>query len=298
MARATILFPADYFSPDAPNDNFSGELDAVIATEGLESALFNYDEFIDGASLTLSEPIDHLPELVIYRGWMMKPEQYRRFHDELVSLGLKPMVSPLCYERMHCFPNAAEMFGDQTPPFMAFPEADGTVRIDADIVNERFDRFMIKDYVKSAKNTDFPAFIETPVTQDELDSYIDDFIRRRGTLFTSGIVLKEYVDLKRYEGAINEWRHFIFLQGARLGLNRNSCQPPTTPEPPDSYLSTRNIAISPFYTVDYAELADGTWVIIEAGDGQVSGLAESDDPMRFYETMATCLARFDRSDFE
>uniref|UniRef100_A0A7C9JJV2 ATP-grasp domain-containing protein n=1 Tax=Muribaculaceae bacterium Z82 TaxID=2304548 RepID=A0A7C9JJV2_9BACT len=63
-------------------------------------------------------------------------------------------------------------------------------------------------------------------------------------------------------------------------------------------MSTRNIAISPFYTVDYAELADGTWTIIEAGDGQVSGLADSDDPMRFYETMATYLARFDRSDFE
>lgn len=99
--------------------------------------------------------------------------------------------------------------------------------------------------------------------------------------------------MKRYEGTTNEWRHFVFLRGARLGLNRNSCQPRTTPEPSDSYVSTRNVVIVPFYTVDYAELEDGTWTIIKAGDGQVSGLAESDDPLRFYEEMARCLARFD-----
>lgn len=296
--KATILFPGDYFSLNSPNDNFSAELDAVVATDGLEAALFNFDEYMEGGSLALNKPAEHLPKLVIYRGWMMKPEQYRRFHDNLVSLGFEPMVSPLCYESMHCFPNAAEMFDGQTPQFLVFPEDDGQVSIDADAVNGAFKRFMVKDYVKSAKNTDFPAFIETPVTQGELDGYIQDFIRRRGSLFTGGIVLKEYVDLKKYEGVTNEWRQFVFLRGAQLGMFRNSCQPRTTPEPPGSYLSTRNIAVVPFYTVDYAELADGTWTIIEAGDGQVSGLAESDDPMRFYETMASQLAQLHEQDFE
>lgn len=70
-------------------------------------------------------------------------------------------------------------------------------------------------------------------------------------------------------------------------------QPQTAPEPPESYLSMQNTAVAPFYTVDYAELTDGTWTIIEAGDGQVSGLAESDDPIRFYKAMASCLAQFD-----
>lgn len=291
--KATILFPSDYFSLNAPNDNFRAELDAVITTEGLEAALFNFDDYIEGGSLALNKPAEHLPKLVIYRGWMMKPERYRRFHGDLVSLGLEPLVPPLCYERMHCFPNVGEVFNGQTPRFMVFPEKDGQVRIEADTVNRAFERFMIKDYVKSVKNTDFPIFIETPVTQEELDGYIQDFIRKRGSLFTGGIVLKEYVDLKKYEGTTNEWRQFVFMQGARLGLCRNSSQPQTVPEPPESYLSMRNTAVAPFYTVDYAELADGTWTIIEAGDGQVSGLAESDDPIRFYKAMASCLAQFD-----
>ncbi len=33
-------------------------------------------------------------------------------------------------------------------------------------------------------------------------------------------------------------------------------------------MSTRNTISVPFYTVDYAELADGAWTIIEARDGQ------------------------------
>lgn len=94
--KATMLFPSDYYSLNSPNVNFSAEVDAVVATDGLEAAFFNFDDYIEGGSLALNKPVEHLPKLVIYRGWMMKPEQYRRFHSDLVSLGLEPLVSPLC----------------------------------------------------------------------------------------------------------------------------------------------------------------------------------------------------------
>lgn len=281
----TILFPGDYFSMHNPNDNFTAELDAVVATEDLDAALFNYDEFIEGASLRLSKEPDSIQRDVIYRGWMMKPDQYRRFYDELKEMGLEPFTSPVCYERMHCFPYAGEMFDDQTPKFMVFPIEDGAVHIDADIVNANFNRFMFKDYVKSVKGTSFPKYVTTPIAQSELDALVSEFIRLRGDLFTGGIVLKEYVGLKTYDGHTNEWRNFIF-NGVSLGIRRNSNQPEDCPAPPEEYLSTRNIVICPFYTVDYAELADGGWTIMEAGDGQVSGLAASDNPTRFYEEMA------------
>lgn len=295
IANTTILFPGDYFSLNSPNDNFSAELDAVVATNGLEAALFNYDEYLDGAPLALNKGIEHLPKRVIYRGWMMKPEQYQRFYEDLTSMGFSPLVSPQSYEQMHCFPLAAAFFCNQTPTFKVYPETNGQVSIDVNEVNEAFKRFMVKDYVKSVKNTDFPTYVETPLTQDKLDEYIQDFIRRRGSLFTGGIVLKEYVDLKQYDGASNEWRCFAFLQDHQLGLNRNSHQPEEAPAPPRSLLSALNTISAPFYTVDYAELADGSWTIIEAGDGQVSGIAASDEPTRFYETMAELLAQYDES---
>ena len=104
--RATILFPGDYFSLNTPSDNFAAELNAVVACGGLDAALFNFDEYIEGSPLRLNKPVGECARLLIYRGWMMKPEQYGRFHNDLVSLGFDPLTSPGSYEKMHCFPNA------------------------------------------------------------------------------------------------------------------------------------------------------------------------------------------------
>ena len=43
----------------------------------------------------------------------------------------------------------------------------------------------------------------------------------------------------------------------------------------------KNIA-SNFFTIDIAEKEDGTWMILETGDGQVSGLPSGQDEIKFY----------------
>ena len=43
--------------------------------------------------------------------------------------------------------------------------------------------------------------------------------------------------------------------------------------------------MSLLYTVDYAELKDGTWRVIEAGDGMVSGLFEGQDYEAFFRVL-------------
>lgn len=293
--RATVLFPGDYFSQNNPSDNFAAELDAAVACNEIDALLFNYDEYTEGGPLRLSKPANACAKPLIYRGWMMKPGQYKRFYDDLVSAGFSPLTSAACYERMHCFPNAAKMLAGQTPRFKAYPATNGRIRIDASEVNALFKCFMVKDYVKSAKGTPFPIYIKTPVTQKELDSLIEKFIELRGELFTGGIVLKEFVDLKRYGKTTNEWREFRFLGGKKLTLARNSNQPASCPKPPDNCLAARNAAFapncSPFYTIDYAELEDGTWTVVEVGDGGVSGLAAADNATRFYEEIANALRR-------
>ncbi len=60
--RATILFPGDYFSLKNPDDNFTTEVDAVVACDGLDALLFNYDEYIEGAPLRFSKPADKCAE--------------------------------------------------------------------------------------------------------------------------------------------------------------------------------------------------------------------------------------------
>ena len=111
----------------------------------------------------------------------------------------------------------------------------------------------------------------------------------RGDLYTGGIVCKQYVELKRYAMRTNEWRGF-YLGGRLLTLSGNSMQPPTCPKPADDLVARMEGFASPFYTVDFGELEDGTWTVLETGDGQVSGLAAEITPEAFYATLTKRLA--------
>ena len=42
---------------------------------------------------------------------------------------------------------------------------------------------------------------------------------------------------------------------------------------------------SPFFIIDFAELVDGSWTIIECGDGQVSGITDANQTELFYKLL-------------
>ena len=105
------------------------------------------------------------------------------------------------------------------------------------------------------------------------------FLEKTDHLFTGGIVLKEFVKLKQYYPCCkipktNEWRAFI-LNDVIISLIQNSNLSTTDNEnPPRMFVTTvcnKLKGKSNFYTVDFGELSDGTWTVIETGDGQVSG---------------------------
>ena len=63
-----------------------------------------------------------------------------------------------------------------------------------------------------------------------------------------------------------------------------------TAEPPKELIEKYQNLSSVFYTVDYAELEDGTWRVIEAGDGEVSGLSDGQDYEAFFRALYHCFA--------
>ena len=70
----------------------------------------------------------------------------------------------------------------------------------------------------------------------------------------------------------------------------NSNQKGPYVETPDSFLKdvVDNIAFeidSNFFTIDVAKKANGGWMIIETGDGQVSGLSPGQNCLEFYASM-------------
>ena len=147
---------------------------------------------------------------------------------------------------------------------------------------------MVKDYVKSAKDTNFPTYFETPVDNDKMNQMILEFLQHRDMLYTGGIVLKDFVDLKRYADATNEYRAF-YLNGKLISLNKNSNQPDNSNDVPGNLTEQFTNLPSNFYTVDFAELANGNWIVIEVGDGQVSGLSPNQYIIKFYESIKRIL---------
>ena len=285
MAKVlNVLFPADYFSKKAPDGAMRVEYEAAVAEVRLDIGLFDLELFEECGAFVLIRPFSDESLPLLYRGWMMKPEQYATFFGAMRESGLEPMTRPEEYDEFHMFPFAYarhSVLNLNAPRLVAFPGKS----VDAEVVNRTFSEFMVKDYVKSVKGTSFPASVRTPISQGDLDALVEEFVRLRGGLFTKGIVLKEVVDLRRYGDATNEWRAF-YLQGKLLNVCRNSNQHANTPAPPAGLVSSCGSLGSPYYTVDFAELGDGCWVVIETGDGQVSGLAAAQDPVIYYQVLA------------
>ena len=279
-----ILFTSDYFNAKNVDPAYSAEYEVVCQIPEFKAALFNYDGFVSGEPLKIY-PKDCYTGDCIYRGWMLAPEQYKALYDYLRSNDMFLINTPDEYNACHLFPTARSYLGSDTPESLCYKNGE---TIYWDIVNKTFNKFMIKDYVKSVKETNFPVFFETPVKAKEMRERISEFIELRGELFTGGIVLKEYVDLKKYGDKTNEYRAF-FLDNQLLSLYRNSNQPETCGSVPLDFANRFNGLPSNYYTIDFAELSDGKWIVIETGDGQVSGLSPNQYLFKYYDDMRRLL---------
>ena len=159
--------------------------------------------------------------------------------------------------------------------------------LDIDKIKKSFNRFMVKDFVKSVKGTDFPKYFDKDTSKEDFDKWMKVFYEYRGSLLTGGICIKEYLDLKRYDNKTNEYRVF-YINHEIASVCRNSGQGNFTPEVPLELIKKYRFLDSPYYTIDYAELDDGSFKIIEAGDGEVSGLSDNQDYEQYFRALFQC----------
>lgn len=281
----TILFPSDYFSDNIVDEELRAEYRAAVDTKLFDVILFSYDKWFNDGILRL----DNIPEshiTAVYRGWMMKPEQYTSFYNKLYENNIELVTSPKEYEQFHIFPNIYPALEDDTAKMLVYPH--GTAA-DLNEVKKNFSKFMVKDYVKSVKGTPFTKYFDAAVTQEEFDEQMKLFYKYRGNLYTGGICIKEYLDLKKYDSHTNEYRVF-YIGGEIASVSRNSGQPDYLPPPPQDLLEKYRHLGSPYYTIDYAELDSGEWKILEAGDGQVSGLSDFQDYNAYFRALYQCMS--------
>ena len=257
MNVKTIIFPSSYFSDSRLDEDLQGEYAAAVETDLFETVLFSNDKWFSDEKLVL----DNIPQetqYAVYRGWMMKPDLYRKFYDKLREKNIRLLTTPSAYEKFHIFPNIYPELENDTAKMLVFPNSEN---IDLEKIKSAFPKFMVKDFVKSVKGTDFPKYFDSSVTREEFDRQMELFCELRGNLYTGGICVKEFLELKKYDGFTNEFRVF-YINNKIASVSRNSMQPPYTPEPPEKLIEKYAQLDSPFYTVDYAQTQDGDWKII------------------------------------
>ena len=275
-----ILFPSSFFSRENVDEDLQKEYDSVIVTGLFDVAIFGYSQWFDEGELLLNKKFAK-EQIAIYRGWMMSPEQYSNFYNLLLKKNIRLLNNPNNYRLFHLFPNIYEILKEDTAKMEIYPLHQ---QIDIEKLKKNFQKFMVKDYVKSVKGTDFPKFFEKKKKKKEFDRCMEIFYNYRGDLLTGGICIKEFLDLKYYGKNTNEYRVF-YINNKVATVTRNSNQENNTPQPPKYLIEKYKNLDSPFYTIDYAELEDGSWKIIEAGDGGVSGLPDTQDYDLFFRKL-------------
>ena len=79
---------------------------------------------------------------------MMKSDQYERFYNLLLDNNIRLVTEPEQYRLMHIFPNVYECVKEDTAKMELYSLY---TQIDIEKLKKSFDRFMVKDYVKSVK---------------------------------------------------------------------------------------------------------------------------------------------------
>ncbi|HFI0796038.1 TPA: ATP-grasp domain-containing protein [Streptococcus suis] len=278
--KPVLLFPSDVFQKNQVDEGLQAEYEA--AKEYFEILLFDNLSWFEDGKLKLSKKLEKR-QMCIYRGWMMKPEDYRNFFEQLAENGLDLVTQPKEYEALHLFPKVYPLIEQDTASTLIYPANRKPVISE---IRKHFSEFMIKDYVKSVKGSQIPSKISSEISQEELEQLFDIFYHLRGNLFTGGLCLKEILPLKYYGERTNEYRVF-FYKNSILSISQNCHQPTPTLCPPEDLINRYRDLPSPFYTVDFAELEDGSWKILETGDGQVSGLSFNQDYFLFFKKLSS-----------
>lgn len=277
-----VIYPGNFINAKTVDIDYEGE-QRKAQKLGIVTVTCNYDAFISGEKIKLyGADTSELSGLAIYRGWMLKPDQYKRFYSELGMLGIQLITTPTEYYNTHCLPNSYNNIMDYTPNTIWFPDG---VDIDYNKIRSSFDKFIVRDYCKTVMGLKFPDYLESSMSNIELAEYFKKFKQLRGSLYTGGLVLKQYVDIEKD----SECRVFYINKHTALAYNKTiDLEVPEGIINLASKQSLRNLK-SHFYTIDFAKLTSGEYIVVEIGDGQVSGLKSDAEAAILYTELKKLL---------
>lgn len=285
VKKICFLFCNHPLYPQKVDEDYLEEYQVV--KEKYPCALLSYEDLEKG---TLSLYGDGISGMVVYRGWMMKPEMYRIFYRLLKDQGIYLINSPEEYENYHLLPNWYPDFHGKTAESVW--ETKGDLESAIQMTKDLKGSYLVKDYVKSRKHEWYDAcYIENIANQESVRWVIGNFIERQGENLVGGVVLRKFERLKRigfHEKSgmplSEEYRVFLFV-GRILKMGdywTDQGERRLLPEEEKWVEEIAKMVKSNFVTIDLARRENGALMIMEFGDGQVSGLQQI-HPKDFYQ---------------
>lgn len=268
------------------DEDYEGEYQAAKPDHAC--ALFSYEDMQKGKLSLYGEDISGL---TVYRGWMMTPEMYRDFYEALVERGIFLINTPEEYNKYHLLPGWYEDFEAETAKSV-WSTTDKKEDVMA-LTKGMIGSFIVKDYVKSRKHEWYDAcFIKDIRDTENASKVIGNFIDRQEDTLVGGVVLRHFETLRQigfHEDSgmplSEEYRVFVYA-GQILAIDDYWTDKNEVNLTKDEYSWVESIAKrikSNFVTVDLARKEDGSLIIMEFGDGQVSGLQHLNEET-FYRT--------------
>lgn len=289
MMELIVVFCADPFDPRKPDPAFQREAEAALRL-GIPRLVIDHDVLDrshDAGAATkriqIGEPVN-----AVYRGWMLRAEDYRALYDALGAKNVRLVNAPAEYSACHHIPESYP----HVTKWMA-----RTVWIEAASANDDTElakalapfgsnAVVLKDWVKSQASGYWEEACFIPEASDTTGArrIVNRFVELQGESLTGGLVFRAYVPLAKEA----EWRAFV-VDGDILGCWPRSKVP--NQAPPDDLVSSVARALpSRFATADFARKEDGGWLLLETGDGQVSELPEIADADAFLSSLRQKLA--------
>ena len=283
-----FIFCSDPLHQRKVDESYKEEFEE--AEKHFACVLISYESLESGELILFGEEISGL---AIYRGWMMKPDLYRLFYEKLSEKGIILINTSEEYQRYHLLPGWYEDFKEVTAKTVW--ENQGTLQSALALTDGLAGPYIVKDYVKSRKHEWYDAcFISDISNRENAERVITYFIERQGDNLVGGVVLRKYESLKSigfHEKSgmplSEEYRVFVFAGRVLTieGYWTADQKVNLTDEEMDWIGNVAKRLKSNFVTIDIARREDGRLMIMELGDGQVSGLQQI-HPQYFYRFFA------------
>lgn len=293
-----LIFPKDPHEQQA-DGVYWHEAQAAYGA-GFEQVLVDYDELLaqNMARAVRDIPYHETETPALYRGWFLTLAQYEALYEALLSRGLRLLHDPQTYALCQHLPLHLETIKAHTPRTVWLELERKPVNYDALmtlLLPFGGGAMMVRDYARSAKYSWADAcYIASSSNRFHLERTVNR-LREIYPKLEGGLVFREYIELAtlaetapQYAPLVHEYR-LVFFGGALIGTWHYWDVEGAVPQLPDltPFISLMTDFPARLVTMDIAQKADGSWLVLHLGDGQVSPM-----PVQArYETSETYTAR-------